>query len=99
MDDRPVPGSRFASLDPLSLFETWVDPDVAVWQGSFRRDLNRAGHGDDEVRLWDSPALGEHRRRGQILGVALRSSIPHPRVDEFLVLLCQPSIVGESSIP
>src|SRR5450432_3574473 len=74
-------GVNLDRLDPLVLGDAGRHAEVLVRNGAARRDDEIFSHREDRVRLADRPALGELRRRRQILVVALGRAGVHPRHD------------------
>ena len=94
-----LPGRHLRGLDPLVLGESGIDDEVLVADLPFGRHLvGLLRHVDDLVRLAAAASPATYWRGGQIGRIALRRAVGHPALDQLLLLVGEPSVVGELAV-
>ena len=91
-------GPDLEGLQPPVLGQVRRDLEELVVERAARRDRIVLLHREDRVGLAHHPALGELRRRGQILRIAFRRSAARPRDEHVLVRRRQAAIVQELAV-
>jgi hypothetical protein len=82
MDDAAVAGAVFEGLDVLAFGHGERQDEVAIDIGAFGGNVEGLGHGDDDVRRSELPAVVEFWGGGQIASVAFQRALLDPAGDE-----------------
>ena len=98
VDDRRVPRPDLGGPDPDVLRQLRVNLDELVRHRPPGRDLDLAGHLQDEVGPGDLPSLDESSRRGQVGRVSFRRAGGDPVADRLFLDGREPGVVGKLSV-
>jgi hypothetical protein len=98
VDDRRVPRADLGGLHPDVVRQLRVDLDELVRHVPLGRDLNLAGHLQNEVGPGDLPSFDETGRRGKVGRVSFGRAGGDPVANRLLLAGGKPGVVGELAV-